>query len=326
MTINHRIGGPDATVQELAADQHGVVERGQALAAGVTARMIERRTASGRWVAVHPGVYRLAGAPASWQQRLVAATMATGGVASHRAAARLWGLDVAPTERVVITVAGTSRRSTRGVIVHHTRSLAGRDRAVLQGIPCTSAGRTLLDLAAELAFDDLEAAVDSALRDGWASVHHLARWVPLSGRKGSAALRRLVEDRRANPPFGSRREALVCRLLVAAGVPMPRRQFELRACDGRLVARFDLAWPEWRIAVEFASYRHHAGRRAWRRDATRANWATAFGWRVFTATDLDVDDGCRALAAGLRQAAGSGREPPRGSSLELLRLDHRSGG
>ena len=58
--------------------------------------------------------------------------------------------------------------------------------------------------------------------------------------------------------------------------------------DGRLVARFDLADPGARVAVEFDSYRHHFGRQAWRRDQARHNRATALGWLVFHATEHDL--------------------------------------
>lgn len=293
---------PAAAVRRLAAGQHGVVSRRQAIEAGMTARMIQWRLQGAEWVAIHPGVYRLDGVPVTWHQRVLAAALATGGVASHRSAARLWGLDLPPTERAVVTIVTSGRRSMRGVMVHRTRSLSGADRAVREGIPCTSVGRTLVDLAGEVGFDDLEACVDSALRDNLATVRYLERWLPAQGKGGAAGLRELVDDRRRHRPFGSRREAQVSRMLVAAGLPRPTAQHELRDERGRLLARFDLAWPDWRVAVEFASYRHHFGRRAWRSDTARANRATAHGWRVLTATDLDLGDACRSLASGVGAA------------------------
>jgi hypothetical protein len=286
----------------LFAAQHGVIGRQQAIAAGLTPRMIEWRVHEGAWLRVHRAVYRLAGAPPTWHQRLMAATLATGGVASHRSAARLWGLDLAVTDRLDVMVVGTGGRSVSRVALHRTRSLGGPDRAVREGISCTSVARTLVDLAAALEFDDLEAAVDSALRDGLTTVSYLERWLPAQGRNGTAVLREIVDDRRVNKPFGSRREAQVSRMLVAAGLPRPVPQHELRDDRGRVVARFDLAWPAWRVAVEFASYRHHFGRQAWRHDASRANRATAQGWRILTATDLDVDERCRALATDVGRA------------------------
>lgn len=305
MSEKYRDGSPEASVRHVAAGQHGLITRSQAIGAGLTPRVIQRRTATGEWVPVHRAVYRLAGAPVTWEQRLLAATLASDGVASHRAAARLWCLDLPEWNRPIVTVAASAYRSMRGVTVHHTRSLPRADRAVRYGIPCTSVGRTLVDLAAELTFDDLEACVDSALRERLTTVRYLARWLPAQGRDGTAVLRDLVADRRAHQPFGSRREAAVCRMLVAAGLPRPVPQYELRDRRGRFVARFDLAWPAWRVAVEFASYRHHFGRQAWRHDAARANRATAEGWRILNATEQDVDDGCRGLAsdvAGARAA------------------------
>src|SRR5947207_15951740 len=57
-----------------------------------------------RLVPIHPGVYRVAGSPIVWEQELYAACVASGGVASHRAAARLWGISYVPAQRVEITV------------------------------------------------------------------------------------------------------------------------------------------------------------------------------------------------------------------------------
>ena len=60
----------------------------------MTARQVHDRRAAGLLVPVHQGVYRLAGSPRSWNQDVLAACMAAGptAVASHRAAAWLWGL------------------------------------------------------------------------------------------------------------------------------------------------------------------------------------------------------------------------------------------
>jgi very-short-patch-repair endonuclease len=147
-----------------------------------------------------------------------------------------------------------------------------------------------------LAEHDLEAALDSALRQGLTSVGHLERRLAgLPGRK-TATLRALLDDRRGQRPAESRREAEVARMLVEAGLPRPVRQYQL----GRI--RFDLAWPEARIAVEFQSYRHHFGARAWRRDQARTNAAAAEGWLVFNLTEDDADDACRAAAHHVGQA------------------------
>jgi very-short-patch-repair endonuclease len=263
--------------------------------------MIRYRAESGVWVAVHPGVYRLEGAPVTWQQLLLAACLATGGVASHRSAGRIWELDLPTTERVEITVGGTSHRTLAGVRIHHARSLPRTSR---DGIPCTTVVRTLLDLAAVLEADDLQAALDSALREGLVTLGYVERRIATQGRKGAGILKDLVaaQRRTGTRPAESRRERQVARMLMAQGLPEPVLQYEL-VRDGRAVARFDLAWPTWRIAGEFQSYRHHSGRRAWRRDAARANRAAAAGWRIIAITEDDVTDGCRKVVAEIWRAS-----------------------
>jgi hypothetical protein len=54
---------------------------------------IRSRLGSGRWERVLPRTYRLVGVPGSFEQQVVAATLWSGGVASHETAAAAWGLD-----------------------------------------------------------------------------------------------------------------------------------------------------------------------------------------------------------------------------------------
>lgn len=83
---------------------------------------------------------------------------------------------------------------------------------------------------------------------------------------------------------------------AGAGAPV-------RATRGRSVlARFDLAYPPQRIAVEFDSYRHHFGRQAWSRDHVRTNRVTALDWLVFPLTEIDLRDPARASAAEVKRA------------------------
>jgi predicted transcriptional regulator of viral defense system len=82
---------------------------------------IHRRLAAGRWQEVLPGVYRVAGAPTSEEQSLMAACLwaGPGAAVSHRAAAGLWGLLEGHSTSVEIT---TPRRLRHpGVVVHRVR-------------------------------------------------------------------------------------------------------------------------------------------------------------------------------------------------------------
>jgi len=94
----------------------------------------------------------------------------------------------------------------------------------------------------------------------------------------------------------------IVRQLLAAGLPEPVRQHEIRA-GGVLVARVDLAYPEPRVAMEVDGFRWHAGRGPFRSDRIRANRIEAAGWRLLPAAPEDGDDLCRSAAALLRRPA-----------------------
>jgi len=83
---------------QLAATQHGLITAAQCRDLGVTRSTIHRRVASAAWVREAPSVYRIAGAPRTWQARALAAVISAGpgALASHRTAAHLWGLEAFP--------------------------------------------------------------------------------------------------------------------------------------------------------------------------------------------------------------------------------------
>jgi hypothetical protein len=214
-----------------------------------------------------------------------------GAVASYRAAGALWGLDGIEAGPIEVTLGGQGERHLPGVKIHRTKGLAPVDVGTRDGIPVTRPARTLLDLAAVLDRIRLEAALDAALRDGLASVPNLLRRlesIGTQGRTGAAVLRSLLEDRRGGRGHESPKEIELAALLDGTGPTALVRQYELRDAAGVLVARFDLADPVARVAVEYESYRHHFGRQAWRHDQGRHNRATSLGWLVLHATEHDL--------------------------------------
>ena len=77
-----------------AARHHGLVTRRAAVKAGLSERAWYRAIERGQLERLHPGVCRMYGAPSSPAQQIHAAVLAAGrgAMASHRSAARLWGL------------------------------------------------------------------------------------------------------------------------------------------------------------------------------------------------------------------------------------------
>jgi hypothetical protein len=170
-------------------------------------------------------------------------------------------LAVGMTAPVEVIVTRRADRSN-GVVIHRTRSLARSPLTTIDGIPVTRVSRTLVDLASVLDEQRLEEALDSALRQGLASVPHLRRQLATighNGRSGAAILGRMLVCRDGRRPSESPPELELGRMLATAGLPAAVPQYELWE-DGRFLARFDWAFPEVRIAAEYNSYRHHHGR------------------------------------------------------------------
>src|SRR2546423_1362985 len=179
----------DVAVGRIAGRQHGSFSRRQAVAVGATPVAVRVRVESGRWRVIHRGVYAIAGAPDTWHQRLMAASLATGGLVSYSAAARLWGLEIRATGIHLLIPRGRVRRHD-GISVHTTTDLIDADRATVDGIPVTSVARTICDLARALPFTKLDDLVGDALHQGLVRLPRLA-W--RAGDRPSASLRAVLE-------------------------------------------------------------------------------------------------------------------------------------
>lgn len=310
----------DAACAALAATQHGVIGHQQAIDAGLSKFAINRRASTGSWIRVLPGVYRLAGVPVTWHQRLMAACLwgGPGAVASHRSAAALW--DLRGGDQGAVEISSCKRaRASLDVKVHRVETPA-EETTVIRGIPVTGVGRTLLDLAAA-APESLGEAVDAALRRGLIRLSRL-RWLAgihrSRGRKGSAALRRALEERSAVIAHSeSAVEAQLARLLSKARLPSPVPQFEV--WEGKeLVGRIDFAYPGVKLAIEVDGYAYHSSRRAFQRDRDRQNRLIGMGWRVLRVTAEDLRLGPREVIASAVNSIAwdAGKRPSGVESME----------
>ena len=95
--------------------QAGLVSRTQALSAGIGLEAIRWAVASGRWVAVHPGVYLTTPGRDDWDVRAVGALLSVGGqVALGGASARFaWGLERHEPKALHLIVPASRRAPVR---------------------------------------------------------------------------------------------------------------------------------------------------------------------------------------------------------------------
>jgi len=284
--------GVMAAVAARAAERHGVISVAEATHLGLTRGRRRAAIGRGEWLRPLANVLVAAGAPPTWRQRAAIAVTASGGVLSHRAAAHLHSLDGIPEPAIEVTVPASCSWRHDGTIVHRAQSMDRADVLEVDGIDVTSSARTLVDLGAVVDADTVEQVLDDALRRGvspqWIAqtLDRLAR----PGRSGTGTLRRVLErpDRRGPLP-DSVFERLVERICVAAGLPAPERQVEVRDETGRVVGRIDVGWPERRIGVEGHSRRWHSGTLRGERDRVRDNRLTALGWELLYASWSDTE-------------------------------------
>jgi very-short-patch-repair endonuclease len=275
---HQNLAWPDRAIAELANQQRTIITSAQLRGLGVAPRTIATAAARGRLHRVHHGVYSLVLARSRPRLAAEQAAQLAGGprsVLSHHSAAALHGLRLpvrtaAADDVVALTVTGPHRRGPRGIVVHRTLTLHSQERHRVQGLPCTSIARTLVDLAPRFTEAQLEPLVDQALRRTSATkLTEAVRRHP--GRPGVPRLRRLLDPDRPSAESWSRAEARLRAALVRAGVPAP----ESNVAFGDYVP--DLLWREHRVAVEYDSEEFHDGRSAFHHDRTRHNDLTAQG-------------------------------------------------
>jgi very-short-patch-repair endonuclease len=297
----------DDALGRLAAHHHGVFAMQHLRLLQWTDDARHARIAAGRWDVIHDGVYRIAGAPKTWEGDLLAACLAAGpeALASHASAAALWGLPSGRTGAVEITCPRWQRARHQGLVVHESSALDELDRSTRHGIPCTTPERTLFDLARRLSPVMLDANVDTALRRGLVTVGDLtstAARLATKGRPGGRRFRAAVEKRADGAAIPeSVPERVLADMLVRQGLPAPTHQHVIRDEAGGFVARVDLAWPDSKLVVEYDSVEHHLGTAAHFRDSARRNAICDLGYTVLTATAADLEDRATRLAASVRR-------------------------
>ncbi len=270
-----------------AAQQHGLLTRGQAKASGMTDHQIDGRLRSGRWTAARRGVFQVLGTPPTEEQAVMAACLAAGpeAVASHLSAARLWRLRLPEPEVIEVTTPPGRRVRVEGVQQHRYGPLLAAEVHRLRGVPVTTPARTLVDCSNRVGISQLGLVVDDALRRRLVRLPDLARCharVP-GGRRPQAAMARVLAERAGgHDPGGSDRELQVRRVLVAGGLAPPVHQHRV-AVAGRTFF-LDLAYPEGRVGIEFDGWDAHGTFEAFHGDRERARLLVAAGWRLVHVT------------------------------------------
>lgn len=281
----------------MAARQHGVVTRSQALAAGIGSEAIRDRRGRGALHPLHRGVY-LVGHPAPPPLAREQAALLAVGASAHlagRTAASLWGLLPAdPEADVEIVVVGRQVRARSGLAIRRaTRALDRADLRRAGGLPVTAPARTIVDLAPRLDDDALERLVHDAQVLRLASAGAVRAALERAGAVAGAPRLRRALDGTARGITRSEAERLLLAVLRRARLPGPRRN--ARVCGYEV----DALWPDRRLIVEVDGFAAHGTRRAFERDRRRDMDLQSSGYRVVRVTWRQLTDEPLAVAARL---------------------------
>jgi hypothetical protein len=160
----------------------------------------------------------------------------------------------------------------------HLRQLQDEDVIEHAGLRITSGPQTFLDLAAVLPAHDLFVLGDSLMRLGRLNGDDLRRRLARAHR-----VRGVVRARRWAPHLSSGaaspRESMLRYWLLDSDLPAPEVQLPIMDSRGRRVARADLGYPQWKVALEYEG-RHHAERDQFGRDIDRYSLMAADDWIV----------------------------------------------
>jgi very-short-patch-repair endonuclease len=264
----------------IAERQYGLLTREQLVTLGLSTRQIEYRIETRRLEIIYPGVYRVVGSLPSARQRAMGATLwlGRGCAVSHQTAAALLHLELRQTYDMHLSAPASNRRRSKNgaLIVHRVLSLSPLDIRIVDGIPSTSAARTIVDLSRQVDAEQLQAMFESARRMGLVTATTL-----LANSERAPAVRAMLRRSEARP-LESRLEVKLARLLHTSRLPPSVAQYRIATY------RVDRAWPEHRVAIEADGFRHHGQHLEWKRDRARTAAIEALGWRIVHVTWDDV--------------------------------------
>jgi very-short-patch-repair endonuclease len=264
----------------LATRQHGLVERTQLDFSDGT---ITQWVRANRLVRVHPAVYRIAGAPITRAQLLLAPCLAAGpgSAVSHRTATHEWSMAEFPDVIEIVTPRARWPR-LKNVRVHRSTDLRAHHVTTRHGIPITKPLRTLVDLGQSAPWavaDALEIGLANRLFGIKAADAALDEF-SCRGRTGVGVFRRVIDQRALERgiPDGLL-EPRMARLMRNHDLPPASFQHWVTP-----EIRVDFAYPDRMIVIEVDGFSTRRTPAALDASDERQNVLVMLGWTVLRFT------------------------------------------
>ncbi len=280
-TPQYAIRTSKVRVAELATRQCGRVSRAQLRALDVPDSTVDRWISDGYLIRVLPRVYAVGHAGADQPTRLFELVLfaGPGAAISHGTAAHWRGWLRFPVEKSHVSTPRRIRTRLRKVEVHSARTL---DRELVNGIPCTTVTRTLLDLAASEPL--------SLVRRSLAQLDYERALRPEAiraacgyGRRGSSRLLEALDT--YIPAMAATKSDLEIAFLLVCrrhGLPIPNVNTIVHGVE------VDCHWPQYGLVVELDGGGNHATAAQRNRDQGRDMKLRAHGLTVIRYTNDQV--------------------------------------
>lgn len=264
----------------MTADADSPLSRADALAAGLSdsdLRRSCRRVLRGQWIR---------GERSATRDDLRRAALGIAGpdaFLSHDSAGELYGGVLPPTDSLHLGIRDDRRIRSPGLVVHRYRHPV--ETALVQGYPATSLGQTFVDLATRWPLVDLIVFADSIVMRSPATLERLRTFAAASHGRSVRKARRAAALTvvGAESPYETRTRLL----MKLAGLPDPTVQHPIVNENEREIYRLDLAYPAYRLAVEYDGDHHNSpGQRA--KDLARREQIEQLGWKFVVGVKSDI--------------------------------------
>ncbi|MBN3457635.1 hypothetical protein [Mycolicibacterium sp.] len=238
-----------------------------------------------RYRPIYRGVYIPRQHEVSLHERILGASLTSGGVVAGLAASALHGAKWVDDDIPVEVVAAGRRQ--RGLVIRYD-TLAEDEVSMVASIPVTTPARTAFDLARRLPRGEAVERMDALMNASPYSIEDVKliakRHPRLRGLRKLAKVLPLVDGGAESP-----RETWLRLLFVDAGLPRPTTQFVVYDEVDRYVRRVDMVWREFKVGAEYDGEQHLTSRRQYRLDVQVNRVLQRLGWHVIHV--IKEDDG-----------------------------------
>lgn len=251
---------------------------------------IDRALAAEAMTMVSPGVYRIFHSDDHIDLIRGAVLALPDAVASHQSAAHLLAFPQLPRLVPTVTVASHTTHRFPGVTVRRSDDLHRSHLTAVDRVRVTNIPRTVFDLAGIQRSKEFAAMAEALIIAGLMKEAHLEQMViglARRGKPGSRTARDFLELRAGGDPGATTLERKGRAILAAAGLPAPIPQYPIPWSPGK---RFDDAYPEAKVALEWDSRAWHLQRDAMASDRRRDRQAALHGWVLLRYTWQEITE------------------------------------